>query len=86
MGFILTYLPFLGFQFPFTRDGPAVDPRTMHTMGRTSNDPPTDPQNRNMLAQQSSLVGRLRNLPGYNVAVRDVIAIPMHPNRRLIAV
>jgi hypothetical protein len=28
----------------------------------------------------------LKNLPGYNVVVKDIVAIPMHPNRRLIAV
>jgi len=32
------------------------------------------------------MIGRLKVLKGYNVKVKDVVKIPMHPDHRLVAV
>ncbi|KAK2814066.1 hypothetical protein FQN50_000470 [Emmonsiellopsis sp. PD_5] len=73
------------FVLPFARVGNAVNPTTMHSMGRNSTDLPHTERDRQMYAQQLHVLRTTdtSKLRGYTVMVRELMAIPMDSHRKL---
>jgi hypothetical protein len=54
-------------------------------MGQLSSEPPTDPNERQMMARQTTLNIRVPSNAGFTVRTRDLWAVPTNPRIRLRA-
>ncbi|KAG5292539.1 hypothetical protein I7I48_04664 [Histoplasma ohiense] len=71
------------FTFPFIREGGAIDPSAMQSMGRNSDEHTTNPRDLALLSQQRAVRPTLAQFRGHQVNFDQVKQVPFNPATNL---